>query len=663
MIQNKNNLIKTIHKYLIIFPIILILLGIIIGIFLLNYEQKLIDEKGTNFIKNTEIKLQKEKIKILVNHSIRVVNLLKNDKNIFKKLQHLYIDKENYIFIYKLNYPLNKNILKHNNFAKMVVNVNRPDLIGKNVSLNKKDIKNKLFRKEMLKNILKRGETFVTYFYKNPTTNKITKKISYFKYDPTLNIIVASGTYLNTTNNIVKEYKKETNLIINELIKIFFIISGILLVIVLLIYKFILNLIIKEINNYNSIISKEAKKIKKQLYFDELTKLENRKLLIDKIKREIFDYLILVDIDNFRNINQFYNAEIGDEYLKKFALLLKEFKKTQFYPISIFRIGSDEFALGIRKANNFIIKQIVKNLHYFMKNQYIIIANNKFDIDITIVYAKSPNPLKKSLIALSIAKEKRVNICAYENIKDISKEKEFFEMRKMLKNAIEKNQITPYAQPIVNKNGEIIKYELLMRIVTPEKVIPPYFLEFAKKSKLYDELSQQMLIKSFEFIKQTDILCSINLDLEDIKNEDTLNIIRNSLNEINKPVVLEILESNSITDYTFFKEFLEEFRKKGVLFAIDDFGSGFSNYKEIISLKPDYVKIDGSLIKNILNDRDNLMLVYSIVSLSSLLEIKTTAEFVENEDIFKKLISLGVDEFQGYYFGKPIPTSEILKNN
>ena len=638
MIQDKNNLIKTIHKYLIIFPIILILLGIIIGIFLLNYEQKLIDEKGTNFIKNTEIKLQKEKIKILVNHSIRIVNLLKNDKNIFKKLQHLYIDKKNYIFIYKLNYPLNKDILKHNNFAKMVVNINRPDLIGKNVSLNKKDIKNKLFRKEMLKNILKRGETFVTYFYKNPTTNKISKKISYFKYDPTLNIIVASGTYLNTTNNIVKEYKKETNLIINEIIKIFFIISGILLLIVLLIYKFILNLIIKEINNYNSIISKEAKKIKKQLYFDELTKLENRKLLIDKIKREIFDYLILVDIDNFRNINQFYNAEIGDEYLKKFALLLKEFKKTQFYPISIFRIGSDEFALGVRKADNSIIKQIVKNLHYFMKNHFILINNNKFDIDITIVYAKSPNPLKKALIALSIAKEKRVNICAYENIKDISKEKEFFEIRKMLKNAIEKNQITPYAQPIVNKNGEIIKYELLMRIVTPEKVIPPYFLEFAKKSKLYNELSQQMLIKSFEFIKQTDILCSINLDLEDIKNEDTLNIIRNSLNELNKPVVLEILESNSITDYTFFKEFLEEFRKKGVLFAIDDFGSGFSNYKEIISLKPDYVKIDGSLIKNILNDRDNLMLVYSIVSLSSLLEIKTTAEFVEKaKEMIKKV--------------------------
>jgi EAL domain-containing protein (putative c-di-GMP-specific phosphodiesterase class I) len=168
-----------------------------------------------------------------------------------------------------------------------------------------------------------------------------------------------------------------------------------------------------------------------------------------------------------------------------------------------------------------------------------------------------------------------------------------------------------------------------------------------------------MIDKCFEFIKKTDTLCSINFDMEDIVNEEVYDKLKNHLKEVNKPVVFEILETESFEDYKTLKEFVAEFRKYGVMFAIDDFGSGFSNYKEILELKPEYIKIDGSLITNILESQETMVLVNSIASFATMLNIKVVAEFVENEEIFKRLKALGVDEFQGYYFAKPTPLEQI----
>ena len=654
--MNNQKVFLSIKKYLLIFSIIFIIVEVLVNIIFITYQKNLIEKKGSKFIKQTEIKLQKEKIKILVNHTI---NLLKSNPNILSKLQNIYKDKKNYIFIYKLNYPLNKDILNKKYFAKMLVNINRPDLISKNLSINKKDIKNKEFRKEMIQKLIKNGEAFVNYYYKNPLTNKITLKVSYFKYYKPLNIIVASGSYLNETNILVKNYRNTITKIIQKTLIIFIIAGILILIIMIVIFKIIFNKIKEEIISYQKALKKETNKVKHQLYFDELTKLENRQLLVNKIERGVFNCLIVVDIDNFRNINQFYSAKAGDEYLKQFATLLKQFRKTQSFAMSIFRIGSDEFALAIRHINHQKTTQIAKNLDIFLQNQSIIIDNEKLDVSTTIVYASMPNALSKALIALSIAKKSYKSLCSYDEIQNISTEEEYFKMKKLLKTAIEKNQVTPYAQAIVNREGKVIKYELLMRIVTEDKVIPPYFLEDAKKAKLYNKLSLQMLKKCFDFIEKTDILCSINLDIEDITNEETIIKLKEWMSKVKKPVVFEMLEYNSMSSYTEFEKFFTEFRKKGALFAIDDFGAGFSNYKEVISLKPDYIKLDGSLIKNILDDKDNLILVSSIVSLAMMLHIKTTAEFVENEEIFKKLTAIGIEEFQGYYFAKPMPLEEL----
>lgn len=148
---------------------------------------------------------------------------------------------------------------------------------------------------------------------------------------------------------------------------------------------------------------------------------------------------------------------------------------------------------------------------------------------------------------------------------------------------------------------------------------------------------------------------SINLAYQDIKNLDLVRFLKKMLNnrDIAKYIIFEIVESEDIKDFEIVEDFIKTFKSLGVRIAIDDFGTGYSNFTHIMSLKPDYLKIDGSLIKNIGTNKDSFELVKAIVQFSKELNIKTIAEYVCSKEIFDIVFNLGVDEFQGYYFGKP----------
>ena len=150
---------------------------------------------------------------------------------------------------------------------------------------------------------------------------------------------------------------------------------------------------------------------------------------------------------------------------------------------------------------------------------------------------------------------------------------------------------------------------------------------------------------------------TINLSFKDILNYEFIDYLNNALEKLKfedrNRLVFEILESENLSDYDFLEEFVLKYKKLGVKIAIDDFGSGYSNFIRIIRLKPDYLKIDGSLIKNIDKDNNSYEIVKSIIAFSKTLNIRTIAEYVHSEEIFNLLLELGVDEFQGYYFGKP----------
>jgi EAL domain-containing protein (putative c-di-GMP-specific phosphodiesterase class I) len=226
----------------------------------------------------------------------------------------------------------------------------------------------------------------------------------------------------------------------------------------------------------------------------------------------------------------------------------------------------------------------------------------------------------------------------------------------------------PVFQPIVDKEGNTLKYEVLTRLKQvgingTEYISPFHFLDIAIKTKQYRYITRSVIRKSFEIMRDKEVDFSINLLFSDIKNVETMQYLKEQIiaYDIGHRLVLEIVESEDIKDYKLLKNVIGNFRELGVRIAIDDFGSGFSNYAYILEIAPDYLKIDGSLIKEIDSDSNAYKLVSSIQTLASSLGIKTIAEYIHSEAVFETTKKLGIDEFQGFYFSKPLDVEAFEK--
>ena len=126
-------------------------------------------------------------------------------------------------------------------------------------------------------------------------------------------------------------------------------------------------------------------------------------------------------------------------------------------------------------------------------------------------------------------------------------------------------------------------------------------------------------------------------------------------------IVFELLETEGIENYNEVKTFISDIKKFGCKVAIDDFGSGYSNFSHILNLNVDYIKIDASIIKNIVEDKNSEYIAKLIVDFSNRVGVKTIAEFVHSKEVFEKVKDLGVDYSQGYYFSEPLEFIDISK--
>ncbi|WP_264291029.1 EAL domain-containing protein [Aliarcobacter butzleri] len=259
------------------------------------------------------------------------------------------------------------------------------------------------------------------------------------------------------------------------------------------------------------------------------------------------------------------------------------------------------------------------------------------------------------------------NIIVYDKALELEKdyEKNIFWTLK-IKKALDEDKIVPYFQPIYNlKTNKIEKYEALVRLIDGNNVISPYyFLDISKKSKQYLQLTKTMIQKTFDYFRDKDFEFSINLTFEDIKSEYISSFIIELLKEykIGHRVVFEIVESEEIDNFRKINEFFVTIREYGCKIAIDDFGSGYSNFEYLAKLNVDYIKIDGSLIKDILINKSSQNIVSMLVNFAKGQKVKTIAEFVSNKDILNKVRELGIDYVQGYYIKEPIASIDGLND-
>lgn len=394
--------------------------------------------------------------------------------------------------------------------------------------------------------------------------------------------------------------------------------------------------------------------------------LTDKKHFLDKIASNIMSVLIMVQIEEFDMLEKFHSLYIIDQIEKLFGYKLLNYLPSTYKFKNVYNLGDGKYAL-LTDFDSFLeaavsledyLTEFVNNV----KKSRLTIDDMDYDINITLSYSLGKHMIyEDAKSGLEMAIEKNITICHANDfsIKDQQEAKKNLDVIKMVKQALDEYKILSYFQPIVNnKTEQIEKYESLVRLIDEKgKVISPYeFLSISKRGSYYNKITKRVLENSFEVLKTIKTELSINLSTLDIEKDETRNLIYSLLEENEKDrkrLVFELLEDERVKDFKSVKIFIRKVKKMGVSIAIDDFGAGYSNFERLLEFEPDLLKIDGSLIKNILTDKYSQNVVETIVVFAKRQNIKTIAEYVENKEIFDFLNNLGVDYSQGYYFGKP----------
>ena len=372
--------------------------------------------------------------------------------------------------------------------------------------------------------------------------------------------------------------------------------------------------------------------------------------------------MAIFNLDNFRQINDFYGHEFGNKIIisiaDKIYKLIEDDKNLRFY-----RLQGDEFVILSSTYSKYSFESIVKSVLTSI-NENIFIDEEQIlaSCSCGISFEDKEHLLSSANMALKIAKKSNMDYLLYDETKSLNKlYEENIHWAKKLSDAIKKDDIISYYQPIVNNTTlNYDKYECLVRMRDGDKIIAPFFfLEIAKQTRQYFDITKAVIYQSFEMFKDKDLEFSVNLSIKDILETQIYEYIFEMLEtyDIGSKVVFEIVESESIENFDGVINFINHVKKYKCKIAIDDFGTGYSNFEYLIKLKADFLKIDGSLIKNLERDENARIVVSTIVEFSKKLGMKTIAEFVENEEIFNIVKEMGIDYSQGYFFSMPIEST------
>ncbi|WP_169733429.1 cache domain-containing protein [Sulfurospirillum arcachonense] len=416
----------------------------------------------------------------------------------------------------------------------------------------------------------------------------------------------------------------------------------------------------EELIEVNKFLEDKNIELEKNYYTDALTSLSNRNQFLKDLESLEEVSVIIFDIDGFKNINDFYGIKTGDYLLIELSKVLSDFANKN--ELKAYRLSSDEFLISIDRK---IEQENLEVLRYSFyeefrkKDFYDASKQNKLSVSLTCAIAKDKQHILSRInVALTYAKENKLSCAVYdENNVHMNKHKYNIYWREKIQFAIDNDLIEPYFQKIINVNNpQEKKYESLIRIIIEDEIITPFmFLDVSKETKQYPCLTKIMIEKTFKKFQNEEVEFSINISMLDVENEETIKFLKEKIVEYNihNKLILEILETENMINSEKFIPFVDSMRKLGVSFALDDFGSGYSNFSFLLKMCPKYLKIDGSLIQNITHDSNSLNIVKTIVLFAKQMNSEVIAEFVENEEIVRILKDLDVHYMQGYYFSKP----------
>ena len=379
--------------------------------------------------------------------------------------------------------------------------------------------------------------------------------------------------------------------------------------------------------------------------------------------------LLVIDLDNFKAINDTYGHDTGDSFLRDFSVILKSSVRSGDITA---RYAGDQFAAILPvcdESQAFIVaKRIIESLR---KHAHRTASGVSVKVTASVGVAVYPDHAQasKDLFLLAdnmVAQSKtygkdRLSMPSEQD--DVEVLRNMGEKNIMILEALSQKRIVPYFQPIMNLGNELIEaVEVLTRIVLPDRVITAEeFIETAECMGVIGKLDYQLFEHALAKVRDCNYAGNlfINLSPRALVLGEFMPTIRKTMRDYGfepSRLIFEITERDTVKNLKLIENFISELKQEGFRFAIDDFGSGYSSFQYIKTFRVDFLKIDGEFIRGMVNTASTeKQIVTSIATLAGHLGIKTIAEFVETGNILSEVRGAGINYAQGYYIAKPSP--------
>jgi len=414
---------------------------------------------------------------------------------------------------------------------------------------------------------------------------------------------------------------------------------------------------------------------------DTLTTLNNRHYFEQELEKavqvarrgNIHYALLYLDLDQFKVINDTAGHSVGDELLREVAeIFTKRVRKSDL----LARLGGDEFGVLLSDADVETAKEVAGSLVEEMHQYRFEGQGIRYDISASIGIAtidkettSSAEVLRLADIACYIAKRagrNRYHVYAGDDSQEISAMGEL-KLATDIKQALSDKRFVLHYQAIkaIQKEESTQHFEVLLRLKGENGALisPAIFIPTAERFNLMAQIDTWVVTEAIGMLAKMqssgrDVAFSVNLSGTSLGDQALQDCIKSSMSKydlVKGSLVFEVTETAAVAVATLEQttEFMQHLRSRGCMFSLDDFGTGFSSFAYLKYLPVDYVKIDGTFVRDILKDPVDQAMVRSINQISHSLGKKTVAEFVESKEILEQVKLIGVDYAQGYYFGKP----------
>ncbi|MES2072257.1 MAG: EAL domain-containing protein [Pseudomonadota bacterium] len=428
-------------------------------------------------------------------------------------------------------------------------------------------------------------------------------------------------------------------------------------------------------------IATREKEIRHLAYWDTLTNLPNRAQFVNMLRdairqaesKEESCYVLMMDLDRFKHVNDVMGHSFGDMLLTQVAVRLSaELGQGGTKPA---RLGGDEFAILLPNSSLAAAQELAARILQSLEKP-ISIEDQTVDLGAGIGIAGFPENAKNAEILLSHAEvamyaAKQGNSGAVTYIPEIDKSsQQSLSLLSELRAALDHNAFRLYVQPkVALDSGKVIAVEALVRWVHPERgfIFPDQFIPFAEQTGFIRLLTRWVLEQAAQMCSVwigmgLHLKMSVNLSTRDLLDQDLPNKFADILERHHVPPAsfcLEITESAIMDDPVRAQQTLERLHAMGVDLSIDDFGTGYSSLAYLKSLPVDELKIDKSFVMKMEQDLDDAKIVRSTIDLGHNMGLRVVAEGVENRDVMLLLREMGCDQAQGYFISKPMPAEQL----